>query len=112
MASQAVAAQTPGRKHMSNQTGDKIARLIALLFAISLLAIAVLLVYQLFLRSAPAREKLGFGFLTSTEWDPVAENFGALPFVYGTVVTSLLAMLISVPLGLGAAIFLAELAPA
>ena len=46
------------------------------------------------------------------QWDPVAGDFGALPFIYGTVVTSLLALLIAVPLGLGAAIFLAELAPA
>jgi phosphate transport system permease protein len=97
---------------MSSQTGDLIARLIALFFAISLLAIALLLVFQLVIRSAPAREKLGFGFLTSTAWNPVTEEFGALPFIYGTVVTSLVAMLVSVPLGLGAAIFLAELAPA
>jgi phosphate transport system permease protein len=51
-------------------------------------------------------------FLTSTKWNPVTEEFGALPFIYGTVVTSLIAMLISIPLGMGAAIFLAELAPA
>jgi phosphate transport system permease protein len=84
-----------------------------LVFAASLLAIAGLLVYELFLGSAPAREKLGlWGFLFSSKWNPVTEDFGALPFVYGTVVTSLVAMLISVPLGLGAAIFLSELAPA
>jgi len=112
MASQAAVAETPARKKTSSQTGDQIARLIALLFAISLLGIALLLVFQLWIRSGPAREKLGFGFLFSTEWNPVTEEFGALPFLYGTVVTSLVAMLISVPLGLGAAIFLSELAPA
>ena len=63
-------------------------------------------------QSAPTRHKFGFAFLFTTTWDPVTEQFGALPFVYGTVVTSVLALLISVPLGLGAAIFLAELAPA
>ena len=55
---------------------------------------------------------MGWAFLFSSQWDPVAEKFGALPFIYGTVITSVLALLISLPLGLGAAIFLAELAPA
>ena len=95
------------------QTGDIIARLVVLLFAASLLAMALLLVYELLLGSAAAREKLGiWHFLVSSKWNPVTEDFGALPFVYGTVVTSVLALLISVPLGLGAAIFLSELAPA
>ena len=53
----------------------------------------------------------GAGFLWSTAWDPVKELFGALPFIYGTVVSSLLALCISVPISLGIAIFLAELAP-
>jgi phosphate transport system permease protein len=88
-----------------------IARLVVLFFAIVVLAIVILLVYQLWIRSAAAREKLGFGFLTSTAWNPVTEDYGALPFVYGTVITSFLAMLISVPAGVGAAIFLSELAP-
>ena len=94
-------------------TGDIVARWVVLVFAASLLAIAVLLVYELFIGSAPAREKLGlWGFLFSCKWNPVTEDFGALPFVYGTVVTSVVALLISVPFGLGAAIFLSELAPA
>jgi phosphate transport system permease protein len=94
-------------------TGDIVARWLVLLFAASLLAIAGLLVYELFIGSAAAREKLGlWGFLFSSKWNPVTEDFGALPFVYGTVVTSVLALLISVPFGLGAAIFLSELAPA
>ena len=61
--------------------------------------------------SALAREKFGFHFLITSEWNPVAGQFGALPFIYGTVVTSLLALLLAVPFGVGAAIFLAELAP-
>jgi phosphate transport system permease protein len=95
------------------QTGDIVARWVVLLFAASLLAMVALLVYELLLGSAPAREKLGiWRFLFSTKWNPVTEDFGAAPFVYGTIVTSVLALLISVPLGLGAAIFLSELAPA
>ncbi len=92
--------------------GDLVARVTTFFFAALILGITLLLVYQLYVSSAPARAALGFGFLTSSEWNPVTDQFGAAPFIYGTVVTSLVAMLISVPLGLGAAIFLSELAPA
>jgi phosphate transport system permease protein len=94
------------------EIGDVIARWVAFAFAASILLLAILLVHELWASSEGARHKFGLGFLTSTEWNPVTENFGALPFIYGTVMTSFVALLISVPLGLGAAIFLAELAPA
>ena len=58
-----------------------------------------------------ALETFGFGFLSSTVWNPVTEHFGALPAVYGTLITSLLAMLVAVPVGIGTAIFLTELCP-
>jgi phosphate transport system permease protein len=107
-----TAAAVPAVK-TPTPTGDLVARWVLLAFAVSLLAMVGLLVYELLLGSAPAREKLGiWHFLVSTNWNPVTEEFGALPFVYGTIVTSTLALLISVPLGLGAAIFLSELAPA
>ena len=87
--------------------------MITLMFAAGLLLVAILLVSELFHGSAPAREKLNFfHFLTATTWNPVLDEFGALPFLYGTVVTSFLALLFSIPLGVGAAIFLSELAPA
>lgn len=95
----------------TTQTGDTIARLVVLVFAATVLLITVVLVYELWLGSAAARHKLGWSFLFSSQWDPVTEKFGALPFIYGTVVTSALALLLSVPLGLGAAVFLSELAP-
>jgi phosphate transport system permease protein len=95
-----------------SQTGDSVARLIALMFAAIVLLIAVILVYVLWQQSAASRHSLGWSFLFSTEWDPVTQKFGALPFIYGTVVTSVLALLISVPVGVGAAVFLSELAPA
>jgi len=92
-------------------TGDFIARWVVFIFAVSLLALTVLLVNELIVGSAPARAKFGFwGFLSSSHWYPVTEEFGALPFLYGTVITSSVALLISIPLGLGAAIFLSELA--
>lgn len=90
---------------------DDIAHLITLLAAAILLVITALLVYQLWTLSAEARAKFGWAFFITKTWDPVAGDFGALPFIYGTVVTSIVALIIAVPLGVGAAIFLAELAP-
>ena len=90
---------------------DDVAHLITLLAAAALLVITALLVYQLWTLSAEARAKFGWAFFISKTWDPVAGDFGALPFIYGTVVTSIISLLIAVPLGVGAAIFLAELAP-
>ncbi len=79
--------------------------------AAGVILITALLVYVLWSESALARQKFGWRFLFTQDWDPVAEDFGALPFIYGTVVTSAIALLIAVPMGVGAAIFLAELAP-
>jgi phosphate transport system permease protein len=91
--------------------GDEVARLVTFVFAASVVLITLLLVYELWVGSVLPREKFGFGFLITRVWDPIAENFGALPFVYGTLVTAAVALLLAVPLGIGAAIFLAELAP-
>jgi phosphate transport system permease protein len=106
LAIDAQLAKPPG------QTGDTVARLITLAFAASILLVTIVLVFQLWDSSVLSRHKFGFGFLWSSEWNPVTEDFGALPFIYGTVVTSVLALLISTPLGVGAAIFLSEMAPA
>jgi phosphate transport system permease protein len=70
------------------------------------------LVIELWIHSAPSRQKFGFNFFFTQTWDPISGQFGALPYIYGTIVTSIVALVISVPLGVGAAIFLAELAPA
>lgn len=93
------------------RSGDEIAHLITLLVAASVLLITVLLVYELCRNSALSWHKFGWRFLGTRTWDPVFDNFGALPFIYGTLVTSAVALIIAVPLGVGAAIFLAELAP-
>jgi phosphate transport system permease protein len=92
--------------------GDEVAYTLTLTCALSILAITALLVFELYTNSAETRHKFGWSFLSTSVWDPVAGEFGALPFIYGTVVTSALALLIGIPLGVGAAIFLAELAPA
>jgi phosphate transport system permease protein len=92
--------------------GDEIARLITFLFAASVVLLTVLLVYELWIGSSLPRHKFGFNFFRTSVWDPIFDQFGALPFIYGTLITAAVSLLIAVPLGIGAAIFLAELAPA
>src|SRR6266851_5367311 len=91
--------------------GDEIARLITLMFAISVVLVTLLLVFELWQGSVLPRHKFGFNFFRTSVWDPVVDQFGALPFICGAVVTAGVALLLAVPLGIGAAIFLAELAP-
>jgi phosphate transport system permease protein len=93
------------------RSGDEVAHLVTLLFAATAVGIVVILVMELYGNSAEAREKFGWNFFVTRTWDPISGAFGSLPFIYGTVITSAVALLISVPLGVGAAIFLAELAP-
>jgi phosphate transport system permease protein len=91
--------------------GDEIARLITLVFAATVVLITAALVWELWVNSVLPRQKFGLQFFVTSVWDPIMDQFGALPFVYGTMVTSAVALFIAVPLGIGAAIFLAELAP-
>src|SRR5713226_4882858 len=93
------------------RNGDEIARMITFLFAASVVLVTLLLVFELWQGSTLARHKFGFAFFFTRVWDPIFEQFGALPFIYGTLVTAAVSLLIAVPLGIGAAIFLAELAP-
>ena len=91
--------------------GDEVAHLITFAAAASILLVTGLLVFELYINSSASRAKFGLSFLVTKTWDPVAGQYGAWPFIYGTVVTSALALFIGIPLGVGAAIFLAELAP-
>jgi phosphate transport system permease protein len=91
--------------------GDEVAYLVTLVSALLVLFIVVLLVIELWSTSQPTVKAFGWGFLVSSKWDPNAGQFGALPFIYGTCVTSFLALLIAIPLGVGSAVFLAEMAP-
>jgi len=93
------------------KTGDEIARLVALTAASTVVLITLLFVYQLWTQSALTRHKFGWSFLFTQGWDTLNDKYGALAYVFGTATTSILALLIAVPLGVGAAIFLAELAP-
>jgi phosphate transport system permease protein len=91
--------------------GDEISILITLAATVSILLIVGLIVFQLWTKSEPAMKALGFGFLTSSTWDPNNDKYGALPFIFGTCVTSALALVIAVPMGVASSIFLAEMAP-
>jgi phosphate transport system permease protein len=91
--------------------GDEIAHLITLCFAASILLITGLLVIELWKTSHLSRAQFGWAFFWTRVWDPIFDKFGAAPFIYGTLVTSIVALLIAVPTGLAAAIFLSELAP-
>ena len=105
-------AQPQSRTFLNRlRSGDEIAHILTLLFAAIVLLIVGLLVIELYRNCGESRAKFGWAFFLTSKWDPIAGQFGALPFIYGTLITSAVALLISVPLGLGAAIFLAELAP-
>jgi phosphate transport system permease protein len=91
--------------------GDRVFRVLLTLGAVSVPVLLGFLVYQLWTGSELAISKFGLGFLTSSTWDPVAEQFGAFPLIFGTLVSSFIALLIAVPLSLGVAIFLTEFAP-
>jgi len=84
----------------------------AMLFCgLSLLTIVVLIVIELVLQSRLSIHAFGWRFFTTHNWDPVAGDFGALPFIYGTLVSSLLALVIAIPLSVGVAVFTTEMCP-
>ena len=102
---------TPTRIPATRSVNDRLFRTLTRAFALAILGITLLIAWQLFAHSRLSQQHFGLRFLWSTTWDPVANQFGALPFLYGTLVTSAIALLLAIPLGLGTAIFLAELAP-
>lgn len=99
------------QKIYRKNTGDFIFQNITRLFALLLLALIFIMIFEMVRQSLPSIKSFGWGFITSETWDPVAEKFGALPFIFGTLFSSLLAILISVPISIGIAIFLSEFAP-
>src|ERR671914_1597487 len=90
---------------------DRAFRLILTAAAVTIPVLLGFLVYELYMGSRLAIARFGLGFITSSTWDPVAEQFGAYPLIFGTLLSSLIALLIAVPLSLGVAIYLSEFAP-
>jgi phosphate transport system permease protein len=95
----------------SGKLADQTFAAIMLVCALSIFAIVLFILSTLIDQSKLSLHQFGFKFFTRSEWDPVAADFGAFPFIYGTLATSLLALLMAVPLALGVAIFLTELCP-
>jgi phosphate transport system permease protein len=95
----------------SGKLADQTFAAIMLVCALTIFAIVVFILWTLVDESKLSLHQFGFKFFTRSEWDPVAADFGAFPFIYGTLATSLLALLMAVPLALGVAIFLTELCP-
>jgi phosphate transport system permease protein len=103
----AVPAAPPARHHV----GDRVFAGAVKLFGIVVLSLPALMFLALLVASVESLRGTGLGFLFSSVWDPVHRQFGALPFIFGTVVSSILALILAVPVSLGLAIFLSELAP-
>lgn len=96
---------------MTGALGDKIFRTVLLIAASSILLIVGAIFVMMVQNAMPTIDRFGIGFLVGSEWKPAQEQFGALPFIFGTVVSSLIALIISVPISIGIAIFLVEQAP-
>jgi phosphate transport system permease protein len=94
-----------------SRLGDNAFRWLTLLMAFSVFVLIALIGYELFSGSRLALQKFGFHFLIGNTWDPVNEVFGALPFIFGTLISSAIGLLIAVPISIATAIFLTELAP-
>ncbi|HQU14838.1 MAG TPA: phosphate ABC transporter permease subunit PstC [Gammaproteobacteria bacterium] len=97
----------PRRGRLADRVFAGTTRVFAILVMLSVFAILV----SLLIGAGPALRKFGFGFLVSTQWNPVTERFGALVPIFGTLVTSFLAMLVAIPVSFGIALFITELAP-
>jgi phosphate transport system permease protein len=91
--------------------GDKIFRAIALLAGLTVLAILALIAISTTTQAWPAFQQMGLSFITSSDWNPNQGQFGALAYIYGTILVSVIALIIAVPISLGIALFTTELAP-
>jgi phosphate transport system permease protein len=98
-------------KAATSHFGDRVFKWFTLLMALSVFALIVLIGFELATGSKLALQKFGWHFLVSSDWDPVNEQYGALPFIFGTLVSSAIALLIAVPISIATAVYLTELAP-
>ncbi len=92
-------------------SGDSLFRWVTILFAFSILAILILMVAEMLHESLPAMKRFGWSFVTGRDWDAVQGSFGALPFIWGSVISSICALLLATPLSVGTALFITEIAP-
>jgi phosphate transport system permease protein len=106
---------TPGNPPLSDsrhgEVADQIFSAAMLACGLCVLALVGLITYELVTKSSNSWHAFGLKFFFQSEWDPVNEHFGALPFVYGTIISSILALAIAVPLAIGVAVFITEMCP-
>jgi len=95
----------------SDQLADWIFKLATIIFGAGIAGLVVLIIIQMAINSDLTFEKFGLSFLWREAWDPVRSDFGALPFIYGTIVSAIIGLLIAVPVSIGVAVFLVEHAP-
>lgn len=108
----AAVRRTPSLLRASGgEVPDRIFQFAMTVCGVAVLGVLVLIVYELISRSSLSWHAFCFKFFAASDWDPVSEKFGALPFIYGTLVSSLLALVIAVPLSVGVAVFTTEMCP-
>jgi len=100
-----------GERIVGRSVGDTIYVGVITAFAVAVPLLLLLVLFEVAVAGWPALKTFGFGFLTSSEWDPVKHQFGAAPAIFGTIVTSILALVLATPLAIGVAVFLSEYAP-
>lgn len=100
-----------GRVQSQINWGDRVFKIVTAGFAVLIVVTIAAMAMQMLVSSKLSLREFGWGFLTSTDWNPVVGSFGALPFIYGTVVSSLVALALAVPISIGVAMYLSEMAP-
>jgi len=105
------APRAPLLKTSGGEGADRVFKSAITACGLAVLGVLCLIVYELVRGSGLSWHAFGFKFFVGSDWDPVSEKFGALPFVYGTLVSSLLALIIAVPLSIGVAVFTTEMCP-
>ena len=103
--------QTPVRGRVGSKLPDELFRYAMIACGLSVAVLLGLILYELIVNSSVSLHQFGWIFFSGKTWDPVNDVFGALPFIYGTIVSSIVALVIAVPLGLGVAVFITEMCP-
>ena len=99
------------RRNLTDRIGDPLLRGLSGLAAAVAVVVIGAIAYEVVHLAGPAISEFGLGFVTTNDWNPVTERFGAAPFLYGTAVTSCIALLFAAPLSIAISIYLTELAP-
>jgi len=100
-----------GKSRIQNISVDKIFRALTFTASLGVILLLSFIIFELFKQSALSVEKFGLRFITNMDWDPVRGEFGAGAFIYGTIISSLIAILIATPVSVGIALYLTEIAP-